>query len=84
MDFPTTPSFAHRHNRNGTIDSICKNCFLTVASSNWEFALEPKELAHSCDPAILEKYHGRRTGNITEAYLIHKRPGGTEALHRHR
>lgn len=83
MDLPATPSFAHRHNRNGTIDSICKNCFVTVATSNWEFALEPKELAHICDQAALEKYHGRRMGKLTEPYLIHKNQGGTEALPRH-
>ena len=25
--------FAHRHNKNGTIDLICLHCFLTVGSS---------------------------------------------------
>lgn len=80
MDLPVTPSFAHRYNRNGTIDSICKSCFATIATSNWEFALEQKELAHSCDPHTLERYHGREARNVTAPFVIHKRQGaGTHA-----
>lgn len=79
MDLPVTPSFAHRHNRNGTVDSICKICFATVATSNWEFALEPRELAHSCDPLALERYRGRNLVKASELFPIQKQ-SRTEAL----
>lgn len=83
MDLQVTPSFAHRHNKNGTIDSICKKCFSTVATSNWEFALEPQELAHVCDQLTLERYQRREEQSLTAPFVIQKRQSGTGAL-RHR
>jgi len=46
--------FVHRSNPNGTTDSICKGCFLTVATAIWEADLESAERAHRCDPFRLE------------------------------
>jgi hypothetical protein len=41
--------FAHRSNRDGTTDSICKDCFMTVAKAIWEAELERAERLHCCD-----------------------------------
>lgn len=50
-------NFAHRANEDGTIDSICRECLATVATSQWEADLEKAEQAHVCDPAELERFH---------------------------
>ena len=53
-----TPSktFSHRHNRNGTVDSICHECFSTVATEQRESELDSRERLHSCNPGIVEWY----------------------------
>ncbi len=45
--------FHHRHNQNGTYDSICPACFMTVASTSDESELPWHEEAHECDPVQL-------------------------------
>jgi len=40
--------FAHRHNLDGTYDSICKECFKTVATEGQEADLRTAENAHVC------------------------------------
>lgn len=53
--------FAHRDNRNGTFDSICRECFATIATAQWEASLEAAERAHVCDPeeaARFAEMHG--------------------------
>ncbi len=49
----TGPSFLHYQKRDGTIDSICRACYLTVCTSVWEADLESAEKDHSCDPDLL-------------------------------
>jgi len=39
------------------IDSICRECLVTVASSMWETELERAENSHLCDPYRLEYLH---------------------------
>jgi hypothetical protein len=51
-----TLQFIHRLNADGTIDSICGDCFITVATATSDAALEGYERQHSCDPALLERY----------------------------
>jgi hypothetical protein len=46
--------YVHRFNPNGTTDSICKSCFLTVASAIWEADLDSAEREHKCDPFRLK------------------------------
>jgi hypothetical protein len=46
-------TFAHRVNRNGTHDSICRGCYATVASTTEEEELAEHESAHVCDRAYL-------------------------------
>jgi hypothetical protein len=45
--------FAHRHNSDGSYDSICTHCYATVASAGREGALSSPESAHVCDPFAL-------------------------------
>jgi hypothetical protein len=45
--------FPHRHNNDGTHDSICNKCFVTVARVKLETNLIPYEEHHVCDPVNL-------------------------------
>ena len=45
--------FHHRRNGNGTHDSICCECYLTVASASGELELAEYERAPACDPVQL-------------------------------
>jgi len=40
--------FPHRHNADGTYDSICRRCFRTIATERVEEDLKAEELAHHC------------------------------------
>jgi hypothetical protein len=46
-------AFLHRHNRNGSYDSICCACYLTAATACKESELHLYENSHSCDPIQL-------------------------------
>ena len=50
MAYQVRPTFPHRHNRNGIVDSICSEC---LASSKEEQELTRHESAHVCDPVRL-------------------------------
>lgn len=52
--FPAGMNFAHRSNRNGTTDSICRRCFATVATATWEAELDVAERGHACEPWTLQ------------------------------
>jgi hypothetical protein len=54
--FPAGAKFAHRSNRNGTTDTICRECLATVATATWEAELERAEHAHACDPGMLRQF----------------------------
>jgi hypothetical protein len=47
------PSFPHRHNADGTHDSICTACLATVATVQDERELDRLESAHVCEPVNL-------------------------------
>jgi hypothetical protein len=53
MTYQTKPTFPHRHNKDGIIDSICSECLLTVASVRVERELAQYEEAHVCSPLRL-------------------------------
>ena len=42
-------NFLHRHNQDNTWDSICRNCYLTVATADDEEDLTTPEHDHDCD-----------------------------------
>jgi hypothetical protein len=49
MTYQAGPTFPHRHNRDGIVDSICSECLMTIASTIDERELERYERAHVCD-----------------------------------
>lgn len=51
-----TLQFAHRVNEDGTIDSICRDCFITVATALFDSDLEPGERTHHCEPCLIDWY----------------------------
>jgi hypothetical protein len=53
MTYQAKPTFPHRHNKDGVIDSICSECLLTVASVRVEGELAQHEEAHVCNPLRL-------------------------------
>jgi hypothetical protein len=46
--------FAHCVNRDGSIDSICRQCFAKVARKTREVDLGAFERKHACYPSIIE------------------------------
>jgi hypothetical protein len=53
-----SPKFAHRSNLDGTMDSICRRCIMTVATAYHEGELCRYEQQHICDPVLVERYNG--------------------------
>jgi len=53
MTYPQNTTFRHRHNENGTCDSICPYCYLTIACADDEQHLFLLERIHDCDPVRL-------------------------------
>jgi hypothetical protein len=47
------PSFPHRHNANGSHDSICTLCLATVATVPNEWELSGHESSHVCEAVNL-------------------------------
>ena len=55
MDTSSTAIFRHRHNPNGSWDSICMNCFLTVTNAKSEDDLLEPEKSHDCAELLAVK-----------------------------
>jgi hypothetical protein len=54
--FGHVPVFTHRPNPDGSFDSICELCFVTIASSKLEEELVIAEAKHECNwRAFFEK-----------------------------
>jgi hypothetical protein len=52
----TLPTFfPHRRNRDGSFDSICLKCLLTIASSRTEADLAKHDKHHVCNPSALSR-----------------------------
>jgi len=62
MDTPRKRQFVHRHNRDGSFDSICAICFRTIANRDREFQLARDEHRHVCNDWDLD--HSRVAENI--------------------
>jgi hypothetical protein len=63
--------YAHRVNEDGTLDSICPHCFLTIGTSTWEADLEKMESMHVCDPDRLRHFElGERENILREPAKI--------------
>jgi hypothetical protein len=65
VTLPDGESFVHRANSDGTMDSICKRCFVTVCTSVWEAKLAFEERKHVCDRYALARFgkDSERKGN---------------------
>jgi hypothetical protein len=46
--------YLHWANWDGTTDSICPRCNITIGTSYWEADLDRMEAAHVCDPQLRE------------------------------
>lgn len=75
MTFQTAPFFPHRHNKDGTFDSICLKCFATVASHMTQEELVELDKNHICVNSLLSK-RGDRVSSIQDKNETHE-------LHRH-
>ncbi len=53
MNSSISDKFCNRKNEDGTFDSVCRACFMTIATTNLECDLKASELRHVCDAAIL-------------------------------
>lgn len=60
----SVPEFTHKRNADGSLDSICNNCFTRVAVKSQHSELRHLEAVHSCAgfdlghilrPAVTEK-----------------------------
>jgi hypothetical protein len=50
------PSFAHRHNPDGSLDSICTKCYQTVETAIEEEDLAGVERSHDCEELARSKH----------------------------
>jgi hypothetical protein len=51
----TPANYPHRHNADGSYDSVCMTCFITVASTQTEDELIPHERKHICALSALSQ-----------------------------
>ncbi len=61
MTAHSNANFPHRHNWDGSYDSICTTCHATVARVSKEIELAQYELTHACNPARLIQLTQSRT-----------------------
>ena len=47
--------FPHRQNRDGSFDSICLKCLLTIGNERIETELTRHERKHICNPSVLSQ-----------------------------
>jgi hypothetical protein len=55
MAKPSLPPFPHRTNHDGTVNSICLQCFQTIASHKSESEVEEIEKTHVCRSSLLSQ-----------------------------
>jgi hypothetical protein len=55
MVYQYRPNFPHRFNEDGSYDSICTVCHLTVARTTVEAELAQHEQEHTCNRARLHQ-----------------------------
>ncbi len=65
------PNFPHRHNSDGSHDSICTACLATVATVQNELELARHESAHVCEPINLYRVSQMsQTGDFSIAQAV--------------
>lgn len=65
MAYKTAPFFPHRRNKDGSLTSICLNCFGTVASHKTEEELQEEDKRHVCVSSVLSR-RGNRVSSIQD------------------
>jgi hypothetical protein len=60
MANPARHRFAHRVNQDGSVDSICRMCFETVATEGNEVHLLAAEEIHNCSGLRAKALHPER------------------------
>jgi hypothetical protein len=61
---PRERFFRRRLNLDGTCDSICLNCFKTIATTSDEEELDTFNRQHVCDPFLVAKFKMIRKTSI--------------------
>jgi hypothetical protein len=78
MPFPQVKhvKYPHRYNPDGTTDSICPRCFMTIGTSIWESELEEMEASHVCDADQFERFEDekRNLGRMDHPGAAERRP----------
>ena len=64
-------AFRHRQNQDGSFDSICLTCYLTVGSRLSEGELEGAETAHRCS-----EIPGAASGESSVGHLVPAQTAG--------
>jgi hypothetical protein len=77
---PHKSRFLRRTNTNGSMDSVCCECFVTVATARKEAELDGPEQSHRCDPMLLEHWKGMGQGKENEECKLAQRYGYSFAL----
>lgn len=67
-----TLAYAHRRNADGTTDSICRNCFITVITAIWEGDLTRAEHDHSCNPSVLDYWNKMKGERERPQFQLHE------------
>ena len=66
----STFQFVHRTNPNGTFDSICTQCFQTIANVKDETTLQKFEMEHVCDPHLVKRFKRSNSGYVTNSHSV--------------
>lgn len=77
---PHKSRFIRRTNTNGTMDSICCECFVTVATARTEKELDGPEQSHICDPMVLKRWKEMGQGKENEEFKLAQHYGYSFAL----
>jgi hypothetical protein len=56
----SVPFFPHRLNKDGTYDSICLQCYATVANARTSAELEEFDVKHICRESSADRGEGGR------------------------
>jgi len=57
--------YPHRQNKDGSYDSICLTCFLTVSHAKTEAELAKQDMAHVCHATALSKRSNYKQRQLT-------------------
>jgi hypothetical protein len=62
--------YPHRRNKDGSYDSICLTCFLTVSHAKTEAELKEQDMAHVCGVTLISKRANYKQKQLTPHGLV--------------